>query len=644
MVADCRLPQNAVDCTTDAGFGSVAWTNPGNAVSASQPDAGNTYATSAPGAGQSSNWLKCVNYGFSLSPTDTVVGIEATWEVSASNNGRAAMVSERLVRAGTAEGAGTDKNDATALTTTDQLFTYGAPNDLWSASWSASDVNNSGFGAVMACQRTGNAVTCRTDSVRICVYYVAGATPTATATSAETATSTVTNTPVDTATATVTATNTPANTSTATSTATNTPVDTATATATDTPVNTATATSTATDTPVDTATATATGTVTNTSDATATVTPTPSPTATIFVSGNVLYYGSHVAVPAVSVVGGTDPNDPSPTTLVTDASGFYSFSGMVTPGNWWIEPNWLVAGAWPQTNIFRGVSSLDAGWIQEYMTASRSFNANQILAADTTGNGSVSSLDATRIQEYRVGIITRMPVATSCGSDFAFVPVPGPMGPPTPVAPVPSSVPCTRGAIFYDALSSGASGQNFDAVLFGDVTGNWTYGGGGSASLEALQNASEGEAEAEAEESGSAVTAAAPACDGDAACLALDPADVSIDSCGSTQVVIAAANLSGIQGVDLGIAIPASVEVASVKKGELARGQKCSLVSNVADGVLRISLSCVKPINGGGALLAVNLRGAANGSGALSFTKCGLNEGNPACETTGGNVSVGGCN
>src|SRR5207237_728468 len=57
----------------------------------------------------------------------------------------------------------------------DTFVAYGSSLDLWSDTWTASDINTSGFGAALAAQQTSGGSTARTgsvDSVRITVSYV----------------------------------------------------------------------------------------------------------------------------------------------------------------------------------------------------------------------------------------------------------------------------------------------------------------------------------------------------------------------------------------------------------------------------------------------------------------------------------------
>ena len=71
------------------------------------------------------------------------------------------------------------------------------------------------------------------------------------------------------------------------------------------------------------------------------------------------------------------------------------------------------------------------------------------------------------------GLITRFEVAQTCGSDWAFIPVPAPAPNQTLTTPQMRTGVCQAGAITFEPLASPAPNQDFSAVLFGDVTGNW---------------------------------------------------------------------------------------------------------------------------------------------------------------------------
>jgi hypothetical protein len=101
----------------------------------------------------------------------------------------------------------------------------------------------------------------------------------------------------------------------------------------------------------------------------------------------------------------------------------------------------------------------------------RSLSAEQSLACDVTGNGTLSALDATLLLQYATGLISTFPVRTACNSDWVFIPNPASAPGQTLVQPQPGP----SGARWYrlrDATTS-LDEQNFSALVFGDCTGNW---------------------------------------------------------------------------------------------------------------------------------------------------------------------------
>lgn len=360
------------------------------------------------------------------------------------------------------------------------------------------------------------------------------------------------------------------------------------------------------------------GCLTSTPTTTPTLTPTPTPT--IFLGGTLLYYANDAPVPGASVDGRAGLGGAVVVTAQSDASGAFAVTG-VPAAPWAVVPHFTDTTA----SIARGVSSLDATWVQQTAIGSRTLNAAQQLACDTTGNGALSSLDAVRIQEFRIGLRGRMPVAVTCGSDWAFLPEPGPQGNPTPVVPQ-IGAPCD-GAIGYDSISATTTGQDFRAVLFGDCTGNWTppAGGGAAVLAEALNGDEQGGAPDRP-----AATVAPPPCDG--SCVVALPDRWAANESGRQDVILAVNNLNAVQAFDLTVALPAGHRVVAVGKADLAaRAGDCSLVWAAEESTLRISLACVTPVDGGGALLAVTLQGA--GDGKVGVSGCVLEEGEVPCET-----------
>jgi hypothetical protein len=217
-------------------------------------------------------------------------------------------------------------------------------------------------------------------------------------------------------------------------------------------------------------TATRTATIAPTRTPTLASSPSPSPTPTstrtghYHVSGRVRYYGNSSAVNGATVMmagsGGAMP-------ATTDATGTFDFPD-VTAGAWELNPE-------KQGDVKLGVTALDAAYVLQTVNGSRTLDATQQLACDVTGNGSLSALDASRILQFAVGMITHLPVADACASDFVFVPDPLSSSAEV-VTPLFTNNVCQPGGFRFNPLQTDAAEQNFTAALFGDCTGNWSSG------------------------------------------------------------------------------------------------------------------------------------------------------------------------
>lgn len=74
----------------------------------------------------------------------------------------------RIIKGGSI--GSTDKANASEWPTSDTYQSYGAFNDVWGETWSASDINDSGFGVAIAALGLGTG-TAYIDHIRITVYY-----------------------------------------------------------------------------------------------------------------------------------------------------------------------------------------------------------------------------------------------------------------------------------------------------------------------------------------------------------------------------------------------------------------------------------------------------------------------------------------
>ena len=161
-------PNNAGTGANLTGSGSTAWSNPGNITAVGSP-----YATVAPAQQGASNYLMATNYGFSI-PDDAIInGIQLTISRSSTQSlgtgNRDDQV--RLVKNNNLQA--TDKSSNDVYPTSLQSRTYGNATDLWGTTWTAADINNSGFGAVLSVfnTRVFGSATATVDFMQITVTY-----------------------------------------------------------------------------------------------------------------------------------------------------------------------------------------------------------------------------------------------------------------------------------------------------------------------------------------------------------------------------------------------------------------------------------------------------------------------------------------
>lgn len=190
-------------------------------------------------------------------------------------------------------------------------------------------------------------------------------------------------------------------------------------------------------------------------------TPTPRAPNRVSVSGRIRYYASNQPVSEVTIhlLGSVSE------TTFTQSDGAYGF-GRLHSGSRSLRPS-KVGG------IGSGISALDAALVLRASRGESSLDRAQALACDVTGNGTVSPLDAAWILQVKADMGGHFPVAETCGSDWAFLPVPAPAENQTVVDPEIALPTCRPGAVELSPLASNVTGQDFLGILFGDCSGNW---------------------------------------------------------------------------------------------------------------------------------------------------------------------------
>jgi hypothetical protein len=170
---------------------------------------------------------------------------------------------------------------------------------------------------------------------------------------------------------------------------------------------------------------------------------------------NITQAGSAVA-PAVSgvVTYGTAPAGPtarfvpgvlltaagaSPANASSNASGAYILNGLGA-GSYTVTPT--------KTGDVNGsISGLDAARVAQHVAGLIALTPNQQIAGDATNNGGLSGLDAARIAQFAAGLAN-----PGIAGQWKFLP----------------------GSKTYQSVANSLSGENYEAILVGDVTGNWT--------------------------------------------------------------------------------------------------------------------------------------------------------------------------
>jgi hypothetical protein len=171
VLASSSGSRDAGTGTDVADIGTVSWKNPDHITSPGSP---NAFSNPIPDNGGITHYLQGTDYGFTI-PTDaTINGIVVEISRKSSETGSPFITDNivRLVKGGALIG---DNKAATGIDwpITFSIARYGGVSDLWGTTWTASDINESNFGAVLSVSNPnptsfGKATV---DWIRITVYY-----------------------------------------------------------------------------------------------------------------------------------------------------------------------------------------------------------------------------------------------------------------------------------------------------------------------------------------------------------------------------------------------------------------------------------------------------------------------------------------
>lgn len=295
--------------------------------------------------------------------------------------------------------------------------------------------------------------------------------------------------------------------------------------------------------------------------------------ATHFMKGSINYYSNYMMISGANLnLKGT--NSYSST---SDSNGSYSIDN-IENGDYVLKAS--------KSNEADGISPYDAALILQASAQLTTLSGDQQTAGDVNCDGMVNSMDAAAVLENVAGL-TSLPFQGS-GKVWAFTP----------------------SEKSFTGLNIDLAGQNFTAILIGDVSGNWKNSGSGVQSGES--------------------------------------AEFSIDTNriepGSTIKVPLKLNMGqgNLYGSEIVINYDKSLlTVVSVEKGELSGN--FAIASNLATpGVIRIAMASASPISGAGVLLNINFK-AENiaGIGSVILDKADVNENSIKSVINNGKIVVG---
>ena len=320
------------------------------------------------------------------------------------------------------------------------------------------------------------------------------------------------------------------------------------------------------------------------------------------VTGNVVYYRDDLAngglggEPSTKPVSGVGINLTGFATVpnTSDVAGAYGFANLY--GNVTITAAELWGGA-RATNTPNVIGSLDASAIARAAVLLVNLTANQRTAGDVTGDHTISAFDASYVARFAALLLDRFPVATRNGahSDWAFVPL----------------------AYTYSPIGASWTAQNFSAILYGDVTGNWSgpapfagFGSGSSTAKPADEIAADQEL--------AALLANRPTLhpfrggNAGSAVLSMNGSAGVLRAGERRQVTISLQNADGILGLDLSLGYDASririVDVAGTGLGTSFIWAKAG-----QGETYRVAGYGIDPLSGSGPVLTVTIEALRNG-------------------------------
>jgi hypothetical protein len=358
------------------------------------------------------------------------------------------------------------------------------------------------------------------------------------------------------------------------------------------------------------------------------------PNGTCGITGNVLYYrdGATASEPSVKPAPGVGidiTQDAGPDAL-TDGAGAYGFPNLFGSRTVAPTPKWGDPRAADHNDA---ISSFDATLIARHVVGESPLSANQQIAGDVSGNGLVTSFDAAKVVQFSVEMVNHFDVATATGSDWKFLRCDNYV----------SATQQDCGApVYVHAPLGGAQVDDFHAILYGEVSGNWSPAmlrhAGATGAEEAAAVAAD-RAEAATLRAAPRVTVsrapnAAPAT------LRVGPLPGHLVAGQRVSVPVLLEGADGIEGFDLEFRYDASaLAIVDLRKGRLTTAFQ--LLHHDTGGALKAALWGSRPMAGSGDVLWLTIEVRDPGAAARGVEVVAVaNEGRIPVRVTG-SVRVG---
>jgi MSHA biogenesis protein MshQ len=151
-----------------SGIGTIAWVNPGNIGASDDSRATSTLTLLDP----FSTYLVATSFGFQVLGAQTIDGISMNIERSQTVIvGQAVSDNQvRVVKTGVI--GATEKAVSVVWSTADTISIYGNSTDLWSDTWTPTNIRHGGFGAAIAAAKGGiTDQAAQVDNIQITIYY-----------------------------------------------------------------------------------------------------------------------------------------------------------------------------------------------------------------------------------------------------------------------------------------------------------------------------------------------------------------------------------------------------------------------------------------------------------------------------------------